>query len=177
MAAEGLGLAASVAGLVSLGLQITGGVFNYLDAVDRREDDLAHLKQQNQALTVTLSALETMAAGPQNQQLTFSDTLVQHLQRCRNALSDVEQLRIELTDDKNTTWTKRLGNTKKKLTYKFHEPKIQQLSQRLQQSNEVLNLTLTGLGVYVQHSSNRRKYSLTICKGNLSPECNQIDCN
>ncbi|ETS76202.1 hypothetical protein PFICI_11589 [Pestalotiopsis fici W106-1] len=149
MAAEGLGLAASVAGLVSLGLQITGGIVQYLDALDRREDDLAHARQQNQTLTTTLSALETVSAGLQNQHLVFTDTLVQDIQRCKQALSDAERLRIELTDGNNATWTTRLRNTNKKLTYKFQESKLQQLSQRLQQTNEVLQLTLNGLQVYV----------------------------
>ncbi|KAF3016411.1 hypothetical protein E8E14_002565 [Neopestalotiopsis sp. 37M] len=175
MAAEGLGLAASVAGLVSLGLQITGGVVNYLDAVDRREDDLAHLRQQNQALTVTLLALETMAAGLQIQQLAFSGTLVQNLQRCKNALGDAEKLRIELTDDKNTTWTTRLGNTKKKLTYKFQEPKIQQLSHRLQRTNEVLNLTLTGLGVETSMLNATKLTAIELSSQGMASELHQIN--
>lgn len=42
--AEALGLAASVAGLLSLGLQVTGGVARYLDVLENRQKELASVK-------------------------------------------------------------------------------------------------------------------------------------
>lgn len=148
MAAEGLGLAASVAGLLSLGLQITSGITKYLDALDRREDDLAHVRNLNKALITTLSTLEIVVSGLPNQGLTFTSGVVQDIQRCKLGLGDLEKLRIELTDSDQRNWTTRLRNKKKKFTYKFRETKMQQLAERLQQSNQLLQLTLSGLQLY-----------------------------
>lgn len=149
MAAEGLGLAASVAGLLSLGLQITGSITEYLDALNRREDDLEHVRSQNQALITTLSALEVVASGLPNQCLALTSAAVQDIQRCKLGLSDMEKLRIELTDSDQRNWTTRLKNKKKKFTYKFNESKMQQLAERLRGSKELLQLTLAGLELFV----------------------------
>ncbi|KAF4426761.1 hypothetical protein CFRS1_v003374 [Colletotrichum fructicola] len=50
MAAESVGLAASVAGLLSLGLQVTEGIVKYVDAFDCRQEDLAWAKLRNDSL-------------------------------------------------------------------------------------------------------------------------------
>lgn len=149
MAAEGLGLAASIAGLLSLGLQVADGISKYVDALDRREDDLVHVKSQNQALIMTLSALEVVASSLPNQRMAFTSRVVQDIQGCRQGLGDVERLRIDLTYGDLKDWKTRMENKKKKFTYKFHESKMQQLAERLQQSNHVLQLTLSGLELYV----------------------------
>ena len=57
--AEAVGLAASVAGLLSLGLQITGGIATYLDALESRQDELASIKRQNDALSAALDTIKT----------------------------------------------------------------------------------------------------------------------
>ncbi|RYP68436.1 hypothetical protein DL771_006700 [Monosporascus sp. 5C6A] len=144
------GLAASVAGLLSLGLQITGGIVKYLDAFESRREELAYVRQQNDALTSTLLAIETASSSFQGQRPEFTAAVTQTIQSCKKELSAVEVLRVELADGDTTTWTMRLENKKKKLTYAFHRSKVQQLGQRLQQANKVLQLTLTGLGLQQQ---------------------------
>lgn len=39
--AEALGVAASASGIVSLGLQVAGGITSYIDAVKARKEDVA----------------------------------------------------------------------------------------------------------------------------------------
>ncbi|KAK8084396.1 hypothetical protein PG997_005667 [Apiospora hydei] len=56
--AEPLSLAASVAGLISLGLQVTGGIAKYLDAAKCRDEELSAVRQQNALLTDTLATIE-----------------------------------------------------------------------------------------------------------------------
>ncbi|RYP19450.1 hypothetical protein DL765_003351 [Monosporascus sp. GIB2] len=152
MAAEGLGLAASVAGLLSLGLQITGGIIKYLDAFESRQEELAYVRQQNDALTSTLLSIETASSSFQCQHPEFAAAVMQNIQSCQKELSAVEVLHIELADCDTSTWTMRLENKTKKLTYAFHRSKVQQLAQRLQRANEILQLTLTGLGLQ-QHEA------------------------
>lgn len=147
MAAEGLSLAVSVAGLVSLGLQITGGIFKYLDAFEGRQEELAYIRQQNNPLTATLSAIGTVSSRFQGQHLVFTTAVTQNIQSCEKELNAVEVLRTELADCDSNTWKMRLENKKKMMTYAFHQSKAQQLARRLQQANKLLQLTLTGLGL------------------------------
>ncbi|KAI1377172.1 hypothetical protein F4677DRAFT_415538 [Hypoxylon crocopeplum] len=149
MAAEGVGLAASVAGLLSLGLQITSGIVKYLDAFENRQEELAYVRQQNDALTATLLAIETASSDFQGQRPEFTAAVSQSIQSCETELNAAEALRVDLADCDRSTWTTRLENKKKKLTYAFHRSKVQQLAQRLQQANEVLQLALTGLGLEI----------------------------
>lgn len=60
--ADPFSITASVAGLISLGVQITGGVTQYLDAVREREDDIASAKTQVQRMQELLKVVEDVAA-------------------------------------------------------------------------------------------------------------------
>lgn len=145
MAAESLGLAASVAGLLSLGLQVTGNIINYLDAFEDRQEELAYVEKQNNSLASSLLAIKTASSSFQDQHQESTTAVTQNIQFCQEELRAVEKLRLELADCNTKAWTARLENKKKKLTYAFHRSKIQQLAQRLQQANEILQLTLSGL--------------------------------
>lgn len=145
MAAEGLGLAASVSGLVSLGLQLTAGIFKYVDAFENRQEDLVNLKRQNDALSDSLRAIETASSSFQGQHPNFIAVVTQNLESCKQELNTAKALSDELSDGDRSTLTMRLKNQKKKLTYAFHRSKVQQLAQRLQQANAILQLSLAGL--------------------------------
>ncbi|KAK7747718.1 hypothetical protein SLS62_008965 [Diatrype stigma] len=145
MAAEGLGLAASVAGLVSLGLQLTGGIVKYLDAFESRQEDLINAKRQNDALMAGLLAIQTASSSFQGQHSQAIAAVIQNIQACETELTAAEALRVDLADCERSTWTMRLENQKKKMTYAFHRSKVQQLAQRLQQANGILQLSLAGL--------------------------------
>ncbi|OHF02485.1 hypothetical protein CORC01_02180 [Colletotrichum orchidophilum] len=145
--AESVGLAASVAGLVSLGLQITGGIVKYLDAFEGRHDELTSVKEQNDNLTVTLRAMQTTLSGLQHQNPEVTTAVAQNIQSCEKELSAVEALCENLSDGDGKTWPKRLMNNKKKLTYAFHQSKLQHLAQRLQQAHGILQLAMANLGL------------------------------
>ncbi|KAI2602715.1 hypothetical protein GGR54DRAFT_653579 [Hypoxylon sp. NC1633] len=149
MAVESLGLAASVAGLVSLGLQITSGIVKYIDAFEGRQEELAFLKQHNDALSATLSAIDASPSSFHGIRPEYISAVTQNVQSCKEELGAAEELRVDLADRDRSTGSMRLENTKRKLTYAFHRSKIQQLAQRLQQANDVLQLTLTGLGLEI----------------------------
>ncbi|OTB04765.1 hypothetical protein M426DRAFT_151661 [Hypoxylon sp. CI-4A] len=156
MAVDGVSLAASIAGLLSLGLQITGGIIKYLDAFKDREDELAYLKQQNDALTTTLLAVDTTTSSFQGQHSKFTSAVIQNIQSCKKELGAVEALRVNLADCGKSSWVTGLKNKKKKLTYAFHRPKIQQLAHRLQEANEALQLTLNGLELEISWSNTNK---------------------
>ncbi|KAF9880622.1 hypothetical protein CkaCkLH20_01664 [Colletotrichum karsti] len=146
MAAESVGLAASVGGLVSLGLQIAGGILKYVDAFESRQDDLEFVRTNSEALKATLRVIETWANSPgQGPEAIAAAT--RSMQLFEMELCNVKALHDELADLDGPDWTSRLANKKKKLTYAFSRPKIQGLGQRLQKATNALQLTLNGLGL------------------------------
>jgi hypothetical protein len=154
MAAEGIGVAASVAGLISLGLQITNGIVKYIDGLDARDEELEHIRRQNNTLSTTLSAIQASSIHLQashtnhrSQQQGFIAPLEQGLQACENDLVAADALRIELSDSSASDWKARLDNSKKKWTYAFRRSRIQQLAERLRQANQTLQLVVSGLGL------------------------------
>ncbi|KAK7436787.1 hypothetical protein Landi51_12401 [Colletotrichum acutatum] len=147
MAAESVGLAASVAGLLSLGLQITGGIVKYMDAFEGREDELRNVKKQNDNLAVTLRAMKTVLAGLQGQSTAVAAALDQNIRGCEEDLRAVEALCIQLSDRAGSTWTNRLGNKKKKVTFAFHRPKLRDLELQLQKAHGALQLIQGSLGL------------------------------
>ncbi|KAK8001720.1 hypothetical protein PG991_013942 [Apiospora marii] len=143
MAAEAVGLAASVAGLVSLGLQVTGGIVAYLDALKNREEELASTKRQNDALVAALTAIK--AASSRFQAQRHDEAVTQSIQSCEAELRAVEELLADLASCDTSTWRKRLKTKKRELGFKFDRTKMQQVAQRLHHANDILQLTLAGL--------------------------------
>ncbi|KAJ0322812.1 hypothetical protein COL5a_008639 [Colletotrichum fioriniae] len=147
MAAESVGLAASVAGLLSLGLQITGGIVKYMDAFEGRDDELRNVKKQNDNLAGTLRAMKTVLAGLQGQSLAVTAAVDQNIRSCEEDLQAIEALCIKLSDRAGSTWTNRLENKKKKVTFAFHRNKLRDLELQLQKAHCTLQLIQGGLGL------------------------------
>ncbi|KAJ0301018.1 hypothetical protein COL516b_008196 [Colletotrichum fioriniae] len=147
MAAESVGLAASVAGLLSLGLQITGGIIKYMDAFEGRDDELRNVKKQNDNLAGTLRAMKTVLAGLQGQNLAVTAAVDQNIRSCEEDLQAIEALCIKLSDRAGSTWTSRLENKKKKVTFAFHRNKLRDLELQLQKAHCTLQLIQSSLGL------------------------------
>ncbi|KAK1639327.1 hypothetical protein BDP81DRAFT_391449 [Colletotrichum phormii] len=171
MAAESLGLAASVAGLLSLGLQITGGIVKYMDAFEGREEELRNVKKQNDSLAVALRAVKTALAGFQDQSPDIIIAVEQNIRSCEVDLSAVEALCVELSDRAGSTWTRRLENNKKKLTFAFHRPKLRDLAQQLQQAHGALQTLQGTLGL---ENSNRNTTRLMTIESNSRDQVSEM---
>ncbi|KAH9232736.1 hypothetical protein K456DRAFT_397288 [Colletotrichum gloeosporioides 23] len=128
MAAESVGLAASVAGLLSLGLQVTEGIVKYVDAFDCRQEDLAWAKLRNDSLRTTMRAIEASLPSLRNQHQEYVEAAIQNIEACKEKLRFVESLRLELIDSTTSTSKLRLETGKKRLMYPFRRPKLQQLA-------------------------------------------------
>ncbi|KAK7990075.1 hypothetical protein PG989_010390 [Apiospora arundinis] len=151
--ADPLSIAASAAGLVSLGLTVTGGVAKYADALKCRTEDLASVRQRNQSLRTTIRFIDGVKSQLQSQlshqQSPTSLTAVDDsIKACKAELVKLESLMVELSGCSSTTsWRSKLKNTGKKLTYAFDRSKVDQLATRLDHTIQVLQLALDGLGL------------------------------
>jgi hypothetical protein len=147
--ADPLSVAGLALGVVSLGLQVVGGVTTYVDALDCRRQDIASVTQQNDSLQKTLQVVDTLR---RQLQLEFPDgaaAVHDCLESCKSKLKALGSFVGSLTacDQSTTGSTSKLKNKGKKLLYPFHRQKLQQLEESLRTANEDLQLALQILGL------------------------------
>ncbi len=140
------------AGLVSLGLQVGGGIKKYLDALDCRDQDIASVRQQNHALAATFRVIESSQVLPQLQPKHQESTAAVQgcLDSCRAELNSLDRLVTDLAGSSTSTTVGRRDRIKargKKALYPFNRPKLEELGKRLHSANASLKLSLQMLNM------------------------------
>ncbi|KAK6197682.1 hypothetical protein LQW54_010691 [Pestalotiopsis sp. IQ-011] len=145
--AEAFGIAGSAVGIVSLGLQLYGGITTYFDALEGREDDLASARAQLDSLRGSLvtiqSALPPLASASATATAsTGSGTVPPIVRECEKELSQLDTLLQELAG--SSTSSKKLKDRVKTLRFPFRRDNLMKLEDRLHKTNAVFQ---TALGV------------------------------
>jgi hypothetical protein len=175
------GVAASVAGLVSLGLQITEGIVKYVDGFKSHDSDLAWVKDQTEAVRASLTMIEPilllipvqsvgpatpspLPSLPSNLPSTGSIPL-QSVPAATSGFSAAVSANLELFKKALTKADKVYGKlavggsgTRGKLadfTYPFHRPQVQELAKHLHEANSCLQLVLASLNLDSSLSSTK----------------------
>ncbi|KAK8093330.1 hypothetical protein PG997_000015 [Apiospora hydei] len=143
--ADPLSLAASVAGLISLGLQVTTGIAEYLNAVESRSEELSSAQRRNEALANTIAIIERAAGKLEHVSPDAATSAKRSLEVCRGSLNALESFVAQLTGTDPHTWRAKLLTSK--LHYIFDRSKVQQLSARVSQTTSTLQLAVDGLGL------------------------------
>ncbi len=129
--ADPLSIAGLAAGLVSLGIQVCGGITQYMDALDCREQDMASVKQQNLSLERTLRAVKASLAQLQDGDYQEAAAAVRDcVAGCNTELQALQALVADLSDcDVSPTAGRRdkIKSQGKRLLYPFSRPKLDQL--------------------------------------------------
>ncbi|VTT72410.1 unnamed protein product [Fusarium fujikuroi] len=166
----------SVAGLalavVSLGLQVTGGITDYFDSLKSRDQDIASIIQQNDTLKKTLQVIESSISRFQNDHRTASEALRQFLDSSNDELKVLEGMVAMLTtDDQGATDRRTKARNKgKKLLYPFHRPKLEQMATKLHHINATLQLGLQSLGLSVSHLGSEKLATLQVTSQTISSD-------
>ncbi|KAK7942526.1 pyruvate decarboxylase [Apiospora aurea] len=132
--AEPLSLAASMAGLISLGLQVTGGIAKYLDAVKCRNEELSAVRQQNALLTDTLATIEKTTGKLIHLSPEVADVTKRNFDSFKDSVNALEGFAAQLASCNVVTWRSRLQDKTAKLRYAFDRPKLEQLCARVKQA-------------------------------------------
>ncbi|KAK8877534.1 Ankyrin repeat-containing domain protein [Apiospora arundinis] len=140
-----LSLAASVAGLTSLGIQITGGISIYLDALKCRDEELEAIRRQNGVLRSIIASIETTSFAIQSLPLSAAAAAAQSIKLCTEDLDELEMFVAQLSGSDLSTWRLRLKDKSRRLHYAFDRPKISQLHTRIGQSKATLQLVVAEL--------------------------------
>ncbi|KAH6618157.1 hypothetical protein B0J18DRAFT_272944 [Chaetomium sp. MPI-SDFR-AT-0129] len=177
--ADPLSVAGLVAGLLSLGLQVSGGITTYIDALDCREAELASAKRQNDTLQTLLQVVNSSLIPLQREQPTVTLAVQHCVDVCSDELKKLGELVAKLAPEspspsgcgrKRSKW-KAHGD---KLFYPFSRPKLQQLEEKLRNSNASLQLALQTLGLNLSQKGIQQLATIESTSQALSTELHHV---
>ncbi|KAF5548236.1 ankyrin repeat-containing protein [Fusarium mexicanum] len=170
--ADPLSIAGLALAVVSLGLQVTGGITDYFDSLESRDEDIASIIQRNDTLRKTLQIIESSVSRFQNDHKTATEALRQLLDSCKKELKVLESMVATLiTGDQGATGRKNRARIKgKKLLYPFHRPKLEQMATKLHHVNQTLQLGLQSLGLSVSHLESEKLSMLQATSQTISSD-------
>lgn len=138
--AEIVGLAASAAGLLSLGLQVYDGITSYINDFNDRGSDISAVSTQAGNLQASIKELQqtlpriaakhTVGEAAAIPALKAADT---ELRALKSFLDELECPPAQVTSMRAT-----IREQKKKLAYPFRRPTLEKLEKRLDGANSAL---------------------------------------
>ncbi|KAM0814100.1 putative Fungal N-terminal domain-containing protein [Seiridium cardinale] len=149
--ADPLSVAASVAGLVSLGLQVSSGIIQYLDAIKCRAEELDVARRYVQSIKSTLEVINGFPSRLQAQHQQSLAAISACLKPCEDELSALETLIAKLSNSGNADpdLIDRVRERTKKLAYSFNRTKLSQLEEKLNRTVKALQLAVQSLGIEI----------------------------
>jgi hypothetical protein len=147
--ADPLSIAGLATGVISLGLQVAGGLVDYLDTVKARSEELSSAKQQATTMTDLLLTIQDLLPQVQSGWPASATIIERQVKSCNTELTALNTLLIELSPTATTSSgiRLRLEEQQKKLKYPFNRSHIRRLEDRLAKVNSALQtaLQVTGL--------------------------------
>ncbi|KAI8631711.1 hypothetical protein F5Y19DRAFT_473390 [Xylariaceae sp. FL1651] len=142
--ADPLSVAGLAAGVVSLGLQVVGGLLEYLDAMKARPEELNAAKQQANDMKGLLLTIQDLLPQIEKNWPASANTVEHHVNSCRIELSALNDLLLELSQPEAQFSSIRVKfvEQKKKLSYPFNRSYVGRLESRLAKVNSSLQTAL-----------------------------------
>ncbi|KAI1111640.1 hypothetical protein F5Y14DRAFT_464410 [Nemania sp. NC0429] len=142
--ADPLSIAGLAAGLVSLGLQVAGGLSNYLNAVKGRSEELRSVKQQATDMKDRLLVIQDLLPQVKNNWPTSANMVENHLKSCNFELNALWTFLSELSQPSSSGSgiQHKLAEQKKTFKYPFNRSHINSLEDRLIKANNALQSAL-----------------------------------
>lgn len=149
--ADPLSAAGLAVGVLSLGIQVSGGVTTYIDSLSCRDKDIASIRRQNASLQKSLEVIRESLSQFHRKHHPATTAVHECLDSCKNELSALESLISDLTscDQFATSQKDKFKSQGKKLLYPFSRPKVKELETRICNTNSALQLALQALGLFV----------------------------
>ncbi|KAF5558984.1 pyruvate decarboxylase [Fusarium mexicanum] len=143
--ADPLSIASGVAGLVSLGLTLCGGLHNYFTAVKDRHRDIETASQSLTLLQSNIFIIQTSTLKLGQRHAFSANGVNQGLANCKSQLMALQQMMLDLTRDEGLVDAK--GKWRKQMMvarYPFDQKWLLQLQDQLFKANMTL-------GTFVQN--------------------------
>ncbi len=149
--ADPLSIVGLVTSVISLGLQVTGGLFDYLDAVKGQVEELSSAKQQATNMKDLLLTIQDLLPRVKDSWPTSATLIERHVQSCNTEISALYALLSDLSQPASSSSGIRLklAEQKRKLTYPFNRTHLSLLKERLFEVNSALQTALHATGLWV----------------------------
>ncbi|KAF4471107.1 hypothetical protein FALBO_1974 [Fusarium albosuccineum] len=151
--AEPVGITGTAVGIVSLGLQLYGGISDYLDAVKGRDEDLRHAKKHAKTLQASLRAIDDTIKNVKCDSTVAKDAAEECKSSCETELKALDTLLKDLQGPAIAP-VDRIDQAKsslRKWTYPFNKRDIAKLENRLSSTNGVLQTALMTLQMSISN--------------------------
>lgn len=135
--ADPLSVAGLASAILSLGIQVSGGITTYIDVLDCRDEDISSLRQRADTLQKTPRLVQTSLLQFQGDHQDATEAVHEYLDSCNKELKSLESLLVKLTayDQPTTDRARRIKNKGKRLPFPFSRGKLDQLETKLRDSN------------------------------------------
>ncbi|KAG5769221.1 hypothetical protein H9Q72_003493 [Fusarium xylarioides] len=138
--ADPLSIASSVAGLVSLGLTLCGGLHNYFNAAKDRHRDIETASQNLNLLQSNILIIQSSTLKLGHRHALSANGVNQGLANCESQLNTLQQTLLDLTRAEGLSDTKgKLKRQKLIVRYPFDQKKLLQLQDQLSKANATLS--------------------------------------
>ncbi|OTA80967.1 hypothetical protein M434DRAFT_401502 [Hypoxylon sp. CO27-5] len=175
--AEPVGLLGTVVGVVSLGLQVYGGLKKYLDDYQSRDKHVSkalfHLKHLQQSLEGIKSIIPSIENGYRKP----ADTVMSSLQAAQNELQILHD-KLKENEPANPVDLKgKMKETKKKLAFPFRISDLNKLELTLENIVKTLSIAMQGLGLNISYVIDAKVANIYDAVSRISPELSALDTN
>ncbi|KAI8628988.1 hypothetical protein F5Y19DRAFT_435768 [Xylariaceae sp. FL1651] len=151
--ADPLSIAGLAAGVISLGLQVAGGLSDYLNAVKGRTEELNLAKEQTDNMKDLLMTIKDLLPQVKSSWPESANIIERHVKSCNTELNALHTLLSELSEPSSSDSGIyfKIAEQKKKLIYPFNRSDINRIVKRLAKVNSALQIALqvTGLNVSI----------------------------
>ncbi|KAK5635392.1 hypothetical protein RRF57_011104 [Xylaria bambusicola] len=145
--AEAFGITASVAGILSLGLELFKGINIYIGAVRGRDEEVGAIRRQIKTFQGSLEILKGALQDLDMKHQTAGNIVKAALEAGELELKTLKDFMDKLTDSTSQSQSIEsiLKHASKKLAYPFHEKNLETLQQRLDRANVSLDAAIRAL--------------------------------
>ncbi|KAI1180360.1 hypothetical protein F4777DRAFT_598287 [Nemania sp. FL0916] len=161
-----IGIAGTSIGVVSLGLQIYGGLTKFLDAYANRDDQISRALEHLKHLESNLKIISNVIPDFESEHRASSDVVVLNLKRCKDEMISLQAELEKYESSASASSKATITEAKKKLKYPFARTTIAELDDRLTRVLEYLSLAMIGLNLGSFSSINTKVSGLNITAQN-----------
>ncbi|KAI0427057.1 hypothetical protein F5Y09DRAFT_350725 [Xylaria sp. FL1042] len=168
--AAAFGIAASVAGIVSLGLELSTRISTYIDGVRRCDEEISAVHLQVKTLQSSLDILKNAVPDLALKHQSAGDAVLLALKSVEQELQALKDFIDTLTVFPGQPHSLKLdfNHAKKKMKFPFHRNDFEALQKRLDRANVALDAATRTLGLVVVSSLDR---SNSVALSQLSSLC------
>jgi DNA repair ATPase RecN len=149
--ADPLSVASALAGLLSLGIQVTQTLFNFYSAYKDQNSDLVHITQNLENLLSIFSTLDKalQTRQPRVDEQEILQTLDKSVSACVEVIKELQNECQKFQEQPATQFKGRIQFTSRRIAYPFRKSTLQKLEEDISDIRENLSLALNVLQVKI----------------------------